>query len=118
MLVLSITLSGGLFAQYAVNYDSLQQALPQERDGLKRLEMAWWLSRSPDLELAEVIEATTRNVSFGGMSLRLAAKPPVERVYVHLHSSPQALGYALLGRVVRCQEADGGFEVGVRFAER
>ncbi len=70
----------------------------------------------PDLELAEVIEAVTRNVSFGGMSLVAKAKPPVERLYLHLHSSPQALGYALLARVVRCQEVEGGFEVGVRWS--
>ncbi len=63
VLSVSIVLGSGLSAQYAINVDSLQQALPQERDGLKRLEMAWWLSRSPDLELAE---------RFAPMVIRLA----------------------------------------------
>ncbi|MGL4552282.1 MAG: protein kinase domain-containing protein [Gemmataceae bacterium] len=71
----------------------------------------------PDLELAEVIVGTTRNLSFGGASFRAATKPGVEWMYLHLYSSPQALGYALLARVVRCQEQDGGYELGVRFVQ-
>jgi serine/threonine protein kinase len=69
----------------------------------------------PDLEVAEAIDATTRNISFGGMSLLVKARPPVEVVYLHLPTSPQALGYAVLARVVRCREAEGGWEVGLRF---
>jgi serine/threonine protein kinase len=72
----------------------------------------------PDLELAETIEATTRNISFGGMSLLTRGRPCVEHLYLHLHSSPAALGYATLARMVRCQEAEGGWEIGVRFVER
>ncbi len=53
LLVVAIVMAFGLSAQYNINADSLAQALPKERDGLKRLEMAWWLSRSPDLEVAE-----------------------------------------------------------------
>jgi class 3 adenylate cyclase/tetratricopeptide (TPR) repeat protein len=45
--------------QYSINVDSLQQALPKERDPLKRLEMAWWLGRSPDLRIAERYAALT-----------------------------------------------------------
>lgn len=72
----------------------------------------------PDLELAETMEATTRNVSFGGMSLLAGARPPVDHLYLHLYTSQHALGYALLGRVVRCQPMGEGFEIGVRFPER
>ncbi|MEO8590398.1 MAG: adenylate/guanylate cyclase domain-containing protein [Flavobacteriales bacterium] len=54
-LLLAATVLAALSAwpQYAVDYDSLEQALPHERDALKRLETVWWLSRSPDLEMAE-----------------------------------------------------------------
>jgi hypothetical protein len=72
----------------------------------------------PDLELAETVDGTTRNVSFGGMSLLTKTKPPVDHLYLHLHTSPITLGYAILGRVVRCQEMGDGFEIGVRFPER
>ncbi|MBY0232818.1 MAG: protein kinase [Gemmataceae bacterium] len=72
----------------------------------------------PDLELAEAIEASARNVSFGGMSLRAASVPPVDRLYLHLHGSPQTADWAVLARVVRCVPAEGGCEIGVRFLDR
>src|SRR5262249_25370276 len=72
----------------------------------------------PDLELAETADAMTRNVSFGGMSLLTKTKPPVDHLYLHLPSSPATLGYAILGRVVRCQVMGDGYEIGVRFPER
>jgi hypothetical protein len=72
----------------------------------------------PDLELAETVDAMTRNVSFGGMSLVAKSMPPVDHLYLHLHSSPATLGYAILGRVARCQETADGYEIGVRFPER
>ncbi len=53
VLVACLILASMARAQYAVDYDSLERALPHERDALKRLEAAWWLSRSPDLERAE-----------------------------------------------------------------
>jgi tetratricopeptide (TPR) repeat protein len=53
LLAAAIATAPAVLSQYAVNYDSLEQALPHERDALKRLEIVWWLSRSPDLDLAE-----------------------------------------------------------------
>jgi serine/threonine protein kinase len=69
----------------------------------------------PDLDLAEVIEAATRNVSGTGLSFRADRRPPVDWLYLHLYTAKQTLGYAVLAKVVRCQEVDGGFEIGAMF---
>ncbi len=53
LLVVGLAWVLGAAAQYTINFDSLEAALPTERDALKRLEMAWWLGRSPDLAVAE-----------------------------------------------------------------
>ena len=66
--------------------------------------------------LREQPEGRTRNLSCGGVSFLAEKPPPVECVYLHLHSSPQTLGYAILARVVRCQETpEGLLEVGAVF---
>jgi hypothetical protein len=41
--------------------------------------------------------------------------PPADRLYLHLHQASGALGYAILARVMRWQEAGDGFEVGAAF---
>jgi adenylate cyclase len=53
LLATAMSAAAAVWSQYAVDYDSLEQALPHERDALERLEIAWWLSRSPDLRMAE-----------------------------------------------------------------
>ena len=53
LLLVVIMITCGVFAQYNINVDSLERALPKERDAIKRLEAAWWLSRTPDLVVAE-----------------------------------------------------------------
>ena len=41
----------------------------------------------------------------------------MEFLYLHLYYAPQALGFALLARVVRAKEFEGGYEIGCAFVE-
>ena len=70
----------------------------------------------PGLELAPTMEGVCRNISYGGIRFRLAEQPPSEHLYLHLHSSPAALGYALLVQVSRLQVTSEGVEIGGCFA--
>lgn len=67
----------------------------------------------PDLELEDVLDGMSRNISLGGVSLRLAKPPRTELAYLHWHKSPTISPYAVLARIVRVQAmAGGGFEIG------
>jgi serine/threonine protein kinase len=70
----------------------------------------------PDLELGEILDGISRNISLGGVSFRVAKQPSTEQVYLHWHKSPTVSPYALLARIIRIQPmAGGGFEVGATF---
>jgi serine/threonine protein kinase len=69
----------------------------------------------PNLELAEVVEGVCQDISLGGIRFRAEKRPAAEQLYLHLHSSPAALGYAIRARVARVQETAGGVEVGAEF---
>jgi len=70
----------------------------------------------PDLELDEVLEGISRNISLRGVSLRVAQAPRAELAYLHWHRSPTLAPYAVLARILRVQPmAGGGFEVGAVF---
>ncbi|MFO0881475.1 MAG: protein kinase [Gemmataceae bacterium] len=69
----------------------------------------------PELDLAPTVQGRCRNISLGGMSFRAPEKPPTEYVYLHLPQTPQALSYALLGKVLRAMEQEEGWEVAVAF---
>jgi hypothetical protein len=70
----------------------------------------------PDLELDEVLDGISRNISLGGVSFRVAKPPQAEQVYLHWHKSPTVSRFAVLARIVRVQPmAGGGFEVGAAF---
>ena len=71
----------------------------------------------PDLETAPTIEGTVRNISFGGISFLVPQKPTMEFLYLHLYHAPQALGFALLARVLRADEYGDGYEIGCAFVE-
>lgn len=69
----------------------------------------------PDLELGPTLEGVCRDLSYGGVRFRVAQRPAVEQLYLHLYNSSGAMGYAVLARVTRVSEADGGVEIGARF---
>jgi hypothetical protein len=72
----------------------------------------------PDLELGPTLDGTCRDLSHGGIRFRVSHRPASDQLYLHLHASPAALGYAVLARVSRVTEvAEGdGVEIGARFS--
>jgi serine/threonine protein kinase len=67
----------------------------------------------PDLELEQVLDGISRNISRGGVSFRVAEAPRAELAYLHWHKSPILAPYAVRVRIIRVQPmAGGGFEVG------
>lgn len=70
----------------------------------------------PDLELEEVLEGISRNISLRGISFRVAKAPNTELAYLHWHRSVKVSPYAVLARIIRVQSMPGGgFEVGAVF---
>jgi len=70
----------------------------------------------PDLEMDEVLEGISRNISMGGISFRVSKAPRTEQAYLHWHRSPTVSGFALLVRIMRVQPmVGGGYEVGAAF---
>jgi hypothetical protein len=70
----------------------------------------------PRLELAEVLEATGKNISQGGVSFQVLRRPPSEHLYLHWHQSAPVRAFAVLARVVRVQRTESaGYEVGASF---
>ena len=70
----------------------------------------------PDLELDEILDGISRNISLGGVSFRVAKAPHTEQAYLHWHKSPTVSPFAVLVRIIRVQSmAGGGYEVGAVF---
>jgi serine/threonine protein kinase len=70
----------------------------------------------PDLELDEILDGMSRNISLGGVSFRVAKAPRAEQAYLHWHKSPSVSPYAVLARIIRVQTmVGGGYEVGAVF---
>ena len=70
----------------------------------------------PDLEVDEILDGISRNISLRGVGFRVAKLPRAEMVYLHWHKSATASPYAVLARILRVQAmAGGGFEVGADF---
>ena len=70
----------------------------------------------PDLEMDEVLDGISRNISMGGVSFRVAKAPSTEQAYLHWHKSATVSNFAVLARVMRVQPmVGGGFEVGAAF---
>jgi serine/threonine protein kinase len=102
-------------------FDSMRsylQAVPEQRS-----EDRWQCPHPlhvypvlPDLELDEILDGISRNISLGGISFRVAQAPHAEQAYLHWHKSPTLSAYAVLARIIRVQPmAGGGFEVGAVF---
>jgi serine/threonine protein kinase len=71
-----------------------------------------------DLELEDVLDGISRNISLSGVSFRVPQVPSTEVAYLHWHKSPGVSPYAVLVRIVRAQPmVGGGFEVGAAFTE-
>ena len=71
----------------------------------------------PDLEMEEVLDGISRNVSLSGVSFRVPREPGTELVYLHWYKSPAISPYAVLARIVRVQPmVGGGYEVGAAFS--
>ncbi len=70
----------------------------------------------PTLELEEVLEGISRNISLGGVSFRVSQPPRAEQAFLHWHKSATVSRFAVLARIIRVQPmAGGGFEVGACF---
>jgi serine/threonine protein kinase len=99
-------------------FDSMRSYLQSSPD--QRSEDRWPCPQplhvypvKPNLELDQVLEGISRNISLGGVSFRILEKPQTDRVYLHWHRSPAVSAYAVLARIIRVQPmAGGGFEVG------
>jgi len=71
----------------------------------------------PDLQVGQRIEGTARDISLGGLCLRLSQAPPSDHVYVNLPACPALAASAVLVHIHRQQPISGGwFEVGATFA--
>jgi len=71
----------------------------------------------PDLEMEEVLDGISRNISLSGVSFRVPRGPNTEFVYLHWYKSPAGSPYAVLARIVRTQPmVGGGYEVGAAFS--
>jgi serine/threonine protein kinase len=71
----------------------------------------------PDLEMEEVLDGISRNISLSGVSFRVPREPNTEFVYLHWYKSPAVSPYAVLARIVRAQPmVGGGYEVGAAFS--
>jgi hypothetical protein len=69
-----------------------------------------------DLELDEVLDGISRNISMSGVSFHVATAPRTEQVYLHWYQSGGVSPYAILARIQRVQPlAGGGVEVGASF---
>ena len=69
-----------------------------------------------NLELDEVLDGMSRNISLGGVSFRVPKAPRTELAYLHWHKSSTVSPFALLARIVRVQPMPGGgYEVGASF---
>jgi serine/threonine protein kinase len=98
-------------------FDSMRSYLQAAPD--QRSEDRWTCAQplhvypvKTDLELDEVLEGMSRNISFGGVSFRILEEPKTDQVYLHWHRSATVSAYAVLARIVRVQPmAGGGFEV-------
>src|SRR5690349_5277753 len=53
LIVIALIAAQTAWSQYNINIDSLEHAFVHESDAVKRLGTAWWLSRSPNTEVAE-----------------------------------------------------------------
>ena len=102
-------------------FDSMRsylQAIPEQRS-----EDRWQCPQPvhvypvlPDLELDDILDGISRNISLRGVSLRVSQEPRAEQVYLHWHRSPALSPYAILARILRVRPmAGGGFEVGAVF---
>ncbi len=70
----------------------------------------------PDLEVDEILDGITRNISLGGVSFRVSKAPRTEQTYLHWHQSQAVAPYAILARIKRVQPlSGGGYEVGTSF---
>jgi serine/threonine protein kinase len=70
----------------------------------------------PNLELEEILEGISRNISPGGVSFRVSQPPRAEQAYLHWHKSATVSHFAVLARIIRVQPmAGGGYEVGACF---
>jgi serine/threonine protein kinase len=101
-------------------FDSLRnylQAGPEQRGGDR-----WQCPQPlhvypilPNLEMEEVVEGISRNVSLGGVSFRVSRDVRTEQVYLHWHKSPSTSAFAVLAHITRLQQTIGGYEIGAAF---
>jgi serine/threonine protein kinase len=111
-------LLAGLGPQLFESLRSYLQASPEQR-----AEERWPCTHPlhvhpvlPDLDLAEVLEATGKNISHGGINFRVSAPPPTDQVYLHWHDSPRVSAFAVLARIIRVlPSGPDRFEVGALF---
>ncbi|MFQ3650947.1 MAG: protein kinase, partial [Gemmataceae bacterium] len=93
------------------------QASPENRTGerypLKTVVRLYPIL--PNLDLAPCIEAHSRNISYGGMGFIAAERPEVEWLYLHLPDHLATENWAVLAKMVHCQETSEGWEIGVMF---
>jgi hypothetical protein len=70
----------------------------------------------PGLELGAEIAGETRDLSLGGIGLRVQELPPSEQLYLRLRVGEAVERYAVLARVVRKHPTqDGAFDLGAIF---
>jgi serine/threonine protein kinase len=111
-------LLAGLGPQLFESLRSYLQASPEQRS-----EERWPCTHPlhvhpvlPDLDLAEALQATGKNISHGGINFRVPAPPPTDHVYLHWYDAPRVSAFAVLARVIRVlPSGPDRFEVGALF---
>jgi serine/threonine protein kinase len=68
-----------------------------------------------DREFPPPLEGRCKNISLTGLALWLTARPISRRLYLHFPDAPPLAGHALLARLIRREEKDGGYDAAVAF---
>jgi serine/threonine protein kinase len=99
--------------------DALRNALQAHPDRRRqdrlRYDRQVVLQTMAEGEAPQTIHARARNLSRTGMGLFLPVKPSTRQVIIYLSPGEDAAPTAVLSRLVRLEESDGGYEAGALF---
>jgi serine/threonine protein kinase len=99
--------------------DALRSALQAHPDRRRqdrlRYDRQVVIQTTAEGEAPQTIHARARNLSRTGMGLFLPVKPPTRQVVIYLSPDEDTAPTAVLSRLVRLEERDGGYEAGALF---
>ena len=95
--------------------NALQAHPDRRRQDRLRYDRQVVLQTIAEGEAPQTIHAQARNLSRTGMGLFLPVKPSTRQVIIYLSPGEDAPPTAVLSRLVRLEESDGGYEAGAIF---